>query len=98
MTMDHVKVGSKAEFFEYLREQIKRHENDPDVTHVILLVASMKNAEVVGEDENGVELARFPAVVLHNMPTMGEAVILSYNTFRQFLWEEQQQNAHATRN
>lgn len=96
--MDHVKVETKAEFFNFLREQLKRHENDPDVTHVILLVASMHNAEVVGEDDDGVELTRFPATVLHNMPTMGEAAVLSYNIFRQFLWEEQHHDATATRN
>lgn len=96
--MDHVKVGSKAEFFNLLREQLKRHEDDPNVTHVILLVASLRNAEVSDEDEDGVVLTSFPATVLHNMHTMGEAAVLSYNIFRQLLWEEQQHDANATRN
>jgi len=96
--MDHVKVETKAEFFDFLREQLKRHEDDPDVTHVILLVASMRNAEIGDEDEDGVVLTRFPATVLHNMHTMNEAAILSYNIFRQLLWEEQQHDATATRN
>lgn len=96
--MDHVKIETKAEFFNFLRDQLKRHEDDPDVTHVILLVASMHNAEVVDEDEDGVVLTRFPATVLHNMHTMNEAAILSYNIFRQLLWEEQHHDATATRN